>query len=443
MKKIKISPGIILSARRQNLEGTPSTAGVYIFSRQGQILYIGKSVNIKARLKSHFEGAKNDQKEAQIVNNADTIQIIVTDSEFKALLLESRLIQAHQPQYNRRWKDDKSYLYIKITVKDKFPKIYPVRRENDGRSFYFGPFSSQYSVEIILKEIRRIFQFCSQKKLARQPCFYAKIGLCRPCPNRISQLKNGAESASLKRDYRRNIRQAIKVLSGSADLILEQLYRRVQTLAKNEEYEEAIIVRNKIYRFEQLLYQRSFERLSETQFNRSEKSLESLLVILKPYYPALLKLARIECYDVSNLGNQHAAASLVVFAHGLADRAQYRRFKIRNPLLRSDFEMMKEVLERRFRRRRETGWPIPDLVVVDGGKPQLRFVQEAFKNNKITAPFIGIAKHPDRLIIGATLETIRPKHNNLGFNLIRSVRDESHRFAKKYHLFLRQGKLLL
>src|SRR5438477_597867 len=114
---MNIKPNLTIQCKREELGKVPTTTGIYIFRDQKDILYIGKSVNLKARLSSHFENAKLDYKEAAIINNSVTIDCIVTDSEFKALLLEARLIQKYFPKYNVIWKDDKSYLYVKITIK--------------------------------------------------------------------------------------------------------------------------------------------------------------------------------------------------------------------------------------------------------------------------------------------------------------------------------------
>lgn len=434
---------LTVKSSRSSLSDVPNTTGVYLFYKNDSIIYIGKSNNLKARLKSHFENAKLDQKEALITGTATRIECIITDSDFNAILLESSLIKKYTPLYNSRWRDDKSYLYIKITVKDDYPKIYPVRKEEDHRSLYFGPFSSNQNVSEILKEVRRIFPFCTQKKLSKRACFYAKIGYCRPCPNEINKITDATLKTKLKTAYRKNIRQVIKVLNGQTDLILSSLYKKLNGLRHSQSYEEAITVRDKIARFENLLTSRSFQT-ENFSYNLSEKSTVALLAIIRLYYSQVIKLSRIECYDISNAGGKDATASLVVYNDGLVDKSQYRRFKIKNTSLRSDFEMLDETLTRRFTGHTvRNKWPTPDLIVIDGGKPQLRFIQRTMAKLDLAIPFIGIAKRPDRLIIGHDLSTIRPKINNLGFNLVRAIRDESHRFAKKYHLHLRNKKMML
>ena len=137
---------------------------------------------------------------------------------------------------------------------------------------------------------------------------------------------------------------------------------------------------------------------------------------------------------------------MVVATNGQIDKSRYRKFKIRlatrNSLLATnlgDVGMLVQVFERRFKNR----WPNPDLIVVDGGKPQVRITQEALVRIGKKIPIIGIAKAPDRLIVGTGgLTTTRPQLSNPGFNLVQLLRDEAHRFSRKYHRALRHKKLL-
>ncbi len=428
---------IKLRVSKEQFAKAPTTTGVYLFNVGNEIVYIGKSVNLKARLISHWENARIDAKESAIITNSDIVEYILTDSEFKALLLESQLIRKYKPKYNARWRDDKSPLYIKITIKDEYPKIYSIRKEFDKKSRYFGPFPSVKSVYEILREIRRVFPFCTQKHITKRPCFHAKIGLCNPCPNVIEQTKEQKNKRAKEHEYRRNIRSIIKVLDGKTGPVLDNLYKQLKTLSKKEKFEQAITVRDRIMHFESLLHRKLFSPDTVPAYNLSTESIESLRRLLLPYYPDLPVLSRIECIDVSNFAQKEATASLVVFSGGLMDKKEYRRFKIRNLSLRSDFEMMREVLLRRLKQ----SWPFPNMLVVDGGKPQVRMMRKALIDGGISVPLIGIAKHPDRLIIGVVnLPMVRPSIHHLGFNLIRAMRDESHRFAKKYHVLLREKR---
>lgn len=431
----------------------PSTTGVYLFKKGDLILYVGKSVNIKVRVKSHIENAKIDIKESLIVQNAEKIEYIVTDSEFKAILLEAQLIQRHHPKYNVIWRDNKSYLYIKVTLKENYPKILLVRKprfarisrskENDGKSLYFGPYSSVRTASKLLKEIRKLIPFCTQKNISNKPCFYSKIGLCNPCPNEIDarlRMKDVKKGEELKKEYKKNIRSVIKILSGNVKKVLDDFYKRLRILTKGKNYEEAILLRDKIFRFEQLLYSKSFHDELTTSYNQSEEARALLLLLLRKYFSEISVLNRIECYDISNTSQKMGTASMVVLRNGLIQKSEYRKFRIKNKMLRSDFEMLEEVLRRRFKQ----DWEYPNLLVIDGGKPQVRTVLRVLSSLEVSIPVIGIAKNPDRLIIGINgLPTVYFLMENKAFNLLRLIRDESHRFARKYHLFLKDRNFLI
>ena len=421
-----------------NIKDLPTTNGIYIFEYKNKPIYIGKSVNIKARVKSHIENAKNDAKERAIIEGADSLDHIVTDSEFKALLLESKLIQQHKPRYNVRWRDDKSYLYIKVTKKEQYPKFYITRKEDDKKAIYFGPFSSVRVATDILREIRKVFPFCTQKNITNRRCFYAKIKLCNPCPNDIEKTESPELKATLQKIYKDNIRNAIRVLDGKTEIVIEKLYKEINKLTKEGKFEDAIPYRDRLFRLEGVLLRRKFDTNNLEEYNKSEKRVQSLQQLLKPYYD-LQKLERIECYDMSTMSFENSTASMVVFTEGLSDKKEYKRFKIKGENVQSDFDMFKEIMSRRFRNK----WPEPDLLILDGGKPQIRAAKEVLDAMNVTIPLIGIAKRPDRIVIGdETLLTIKPPRHHPGFRLVQSMRDESHRFAKKYHVLLRSKKML-
>lgn len=426
----------MISRRQTKL--LPSTFGVYFFKKGDEILYVGKSVNIKARVNSHIENAKLDRKEHLIVSNSDNIDFMLTDNEFKALILESELIKKFTPKYNVRWRDNKSYLYIKITSSDEFPKVLVSRREKKSKALYFGPFSSTALVRDLISDIRHIVPFCTQTSVTRNPCFYSKIHLCEPCPNSIRSLDDPAEYEKQKKLYKANITRVIRILKGGLKTFMADLYRSLKKYTREQNYEEAIKIRNKIFRMERLIHY----PLTSHDFHSSPDKdfVESLLAILNPFFPGMSGLKRIETYDISNLGDKNQTASMVVATNGRIDKSQYRKFKIKNPKLRSDFERLREVIGRRLRQK----WPRPDLMVIDGGQPQLEAVGEVLAAEKARIPLVGIAKNPDRLVVGVNnFPVVKPPVRNPGFSLIRLLRDESHRFARKYHLHLRERDFLI
>ena len=422
---------------KNQIKNLPSTIGLYLFKKDKIINYIGKSVNIKARVASHLENAKLNNKERLIIQNSDTIETIVAESEFKALIIEAKLIRQLQPRYNAIWKDDKSPLYIKITVEDEYPKVFLVRKESDVSSLYFGPFSSTKIAETIISDIRKIIPFCTQKKISNKACFYSKIGLCNPCPNNVINNCRHEERLVLKKQYKKYIDQVVSILKGNTKTIIKVLQQKINKLAKNNQYEEAIIIRNKILRFDRLLDLRDDLEFSP---NDNENKLEEMLVVLKKYFSQLIKLARIETYDISNIGLSQAVGSMVVMKNSQIDKGEYRRFKIKQAGLRSDFDRLKEVISRRLKQP----WPLPDLIIIDGGRPQIKAIIKVFQENQINIPLLGIAKNPDRVIVGVDgFPNLFLKNDSKVLNIIRILRDESHRFARKYHLFLRSKDFLL
>jgi len=410
----------------QNLEGF---AGVYSYNFKGKPLYIGKSNLVKVRLLTHLENSKVERREGIYVNKADEIELYQTDSELNALLYESKQIKIHKPKYNVRWMDDKSYLYIKITVNEIFPKVLSVRREDKKKALYFGPFASQDVVDVLLSTIRKVFPFCTQSKITKKACFYSKIGQCNPCPN-------VASTAKQKHTYRRNIRNVIKVLSGNSNFMELYLSKKIKEATKVQNYELALIFRNVLGRLKHIYSHRLFETHENHSFNRSEIMISGLKQLLSMYFPEITSLQRIECYDVSNLSQLNSTASMVVFTDGQINKSEYRKFKIGKTNPKGDFDMLKEAVERRLNNE----WPMPNLIVIDGGKPQIRTMLrlQAMSSKLQGTPIIGLAKHPDRIVVGnQNLPTIRPRLNNLGLNLLQQMRDEAHRFAKKYHTHLR------
>ena len=155
---------------------------------------------------------------------------------------------------------------------------------------------------------------------------------------------------------------------------------------------------------------------------------------------------RIEGYDISNLGGVLAAGSLVVFVNGEPDKSLYRRFKIKTKNTADDFAMLKEVLKRRLRKKE---WNYPDLILVDGGEGQLSSVHAALNELKAVIPIVGLAKKFEEIVVldaknpnAPFFYRLKVAKSNPALSLLQRVRDEAHRFARKYHLFLREKNML-
>lgn len=422
---------------KKEIEKLPNQPGVYLIRKKKTILYIGKSTNIKERIKNHLEQTKIDNKERKLFEEADNIKYYLFDSDLKITLKEAELIKKYKPKYNVRWKDDKNFLYIKITDDPDYPKVLLVRKKDETNKNCFGPFASKKEALTLLREIRKFIPFCTERKITKKPCLYSKIKLCDPCPNYIESLNDENEKKKLKKRYKRNINLLLKFLKGNFSSITADLEKKLKNAIEREEYEKGIELREKIKIFKTLVEKKLFFFDNGGEINLEEK-LHSLTKFLRDYFPQLQLLKRIEGYDLSNLSFQERAGSMVVFVNGYPDKSQYRRFKIEEK--RSDADMLREVIKRRL----NNPWQLPDLIVVDGGVAQIKTALSVLKEKGLNIPVIGIVKNPDRLVIPTPENRFKKiKIEQIPANeIIINLRNESHRFAKKYHLYLRKKDFL-
>lgn len=406
----------------------PETAGVYVFYKNSEVLYIGKAINLKRRVSSYFD-LDLEPKTASMISQAGSLGLIQVGSELDALLLEARLIRHYMPRYNIVAKDDKHPLYIRIT-KEKYPRVLMARKiaENDKNLAFYGPFPSGANVRAVLKLVRRIFPF-SDHKISKRACLYSHIGLCNPCPNIIEE---SPEKDLLIKKYSKNIRHIRSILDGNIDKVVRNIKTEMEINAKSENFEEAARLRNKINQLEyitrpQLPTEYYLENPNFYEDNKSKElnQLSALLFQKNVYHE---KLDRIECFDIAHLAGSSPTASMVTFVKGEADKTMYRHFKINKARGGDDYGSLGEVAGRR--KNHFSDWGKPDLIVVDGGIGQVKSFNDAFNSIGVTGiPIVGIAKHPDRLIIGKE----KSRLTGAALNLVSRMRDEAHRFARRYH----------
>lgn len=421
----------------------PVGPGVYLFrGGDGEVLYIGKSTNIKERVKSHL--LTKGEKSRLLVESASRIECTPVSYELEALLLEAALIKKHLPRFNSRAKDDKHPLYIKITAAEEFPKVYTCRREAEPGVIYFGPFPSSSVTRRVLRDLRKIFPFCAQKRVGKKPCFYSHLGLCRPCPAIIAGTQDKNLRKDLKQEYRQNIRRLILVFSGRGNGLIGNLTREMNKAAKAENFEKASQIRDRLRSLSYITtaYKPTGVYLENPNFLEDLRKLElnSLENLLRRFFGNLESLTRIEYLDVAHIAGEAATASMVTFLKGEPEKALYRRFRIRTTKTQDDFSMMKEVVKRRIRHLGD--WGRPNLLVVDGGKPQVSAAKSMLVD--ISPPVIGFAKRFEEIVAhdGRRFHIVRLKVGNPALNLLRRLENEAHRFARTYHFKLRLKKVL-
>lgn len=431
----------------------PRLPGVYIFKDvKKEILYVGKAIDLSRRVKSYFSQKNSVSEKTKIlISQVRTVETIQTASEFDALLLEARLIKRYIPKYNIIAKDDKSPLYISISISESLPQVTFMRKHDTGTSFVkqnndkiFGPFQSTRVARTLLRRLRHTVPYCIQHKRTGKGCFYTHLGLCRPCPSIIAHMKEGEEKNIAIKIYRRNIYRLIRILSGHSRVVVRDMDKEMRHLAQYNKFEEAEQIKKQI----QAIYQLQTRRYNPDLYIESDTAigdirqaeLDALRLTLVPYFPNLGTLARIECVDISHLSGTSSTGSLVVLIDGMVDKSQYRRFRIRGRDATDDTSRMHEVLGRRFSHKE---WPRPDLLIVDGGKPQLGVAILATQATRKEIPVIGLAKRQEEIIIkvGSTFKTVRLPFSSPALQIVQRIRDEAHRFAKAYHIVLRARSL--
>ncbi len=423
-----------------NIKNLPQTPGIYKFTdSSGNIIYIGKAVNLRKRVLSYLRPPYQlDPKTRTMIKKAKYVNVIKVMSDFEALVLESELIHKYLPKYNIIWRDDKHYIYIKITP-DEFPRVLLARHETHDRALYFGPFPSKTIVIDILGIIRKIFPFCNQNPAARRACFYTHLGLCAPCPATVRKT-SGEQYRIYRNQYLENIKHIKDLLKAKSGRLIKKLSSEMQVCSKQQKFEKAGVLRDQIQKLEYLNLKR-FSALSyiENPYlsqKTHRKELTQLVEILRIYFSDLQVVKRIECYDISNISGTSPAGSMVTFVAGEPDKNYYRRFHIKRLNTPNDFAMLEEIMERRLKHK---NWLLPDLFVLDGGKPQLQKIISVFKKNNISIPLIGLVKVEEELVIPFADKFIKIKlpADSLALNLIKRIRDEAHRFAHKYHELIR------
>jgi len=545
----------------------PTSCGVYQFvDQQNKPLYIGKAKNLRSRVRSYFRNDTQMQGRIKLlVAKAVDVQVIVTDNEAEALILENNLIKERKPRYNINLRDDKTYPYICIK-NEPFPRVFTTRRVFKDGSKYFGPYADVRAMKRALEAIRTIFKIrtCSLD-LSPEPIEQGKYKVC--LEYHIKKCAGPCVGFQTKSSYDETITQVEMFLKGHTGALKRTLQEFMNKASQERQYEEAARLRNQIevidnygqrqkivtskpvdrdlfalatardenaavgicfkvregkiigrehkimrqiegYKDDALMqrYLENYYALTAffpdevflntptsesetiTEFlskqrgkkiaihvpQRGEKAELMRMVqanaelILGEYKLELLKRGedripfaikalktdlrlkhlpkRIECFDISHLGGTGTVASCVVFHNGRPRKSEYRSYKIRSVVdgKPDDFLSMEEVVQRRFRRIQNEDGPMPDLVIVDGGKGQLSSAVKALKQTDTYGKFaiIGLSKRLEEVYFPGEKDPFHIAKQSASLQLIQCIRDEAHRFAIKIQRKQRKGRML-
>ncbi len=408
----------------------PHSPGVYIYKdKSGKILYVGKAIDLYHRVASYFSGRSSQN--VHLVSRIANVETITVESELEALILEANLIKKCLPPFNVRLTDDKDYLYIVITKGD-FSKVATARRHDlKLAKKYWGPFPSSRTVRETLKLLRKVFPWCSNPLVLRSQTRSGRLKAC--FYYHLNQCPGACVGLIFKNDYQKIINRFSKFMDGKKEELVSELVKEMGQESKAARFEEAARIKKILDGITYL-----------TQPNRTELYLENPNFLQEENQLALEELKkdlslkklpeRIEGYDISNIQGREATGSMVVLTRGEIDKSQYRKFKINPPAGGSgkpnDVGMMKGMIERRFKHQE---WPVPDLIIVDGGRGQARAVKPGI-------PIFGLAKKREWLYQPEG-EVLKLPRKSLSLKLLQKLRDEAHRFAISYHRKL-HGKMI-
>ena len=437
----------------KKLSNLPQSPGVYFHKNaKGEIIYIGKAASLRSRVRQYFQKSRTrDPKTDLLVAEIADIEWTELESEADALFLEAELVRRYLPPYNILLRDDKSQLYVRIDYKSDYPTVTTVRRPLDDGARYFGPYLNGYAVRKALRYLRRAFPYAVSRPVnQKRASLHYHLGL-------DPGLEDGRTSLA---DYRANLRKLMQYLKGERVALMRSIESEMKKAAKAQDFEQAAKLRNQLSALRSLGRQTIFGDREIIEAS-SDKALVEICELLGLAHPP----RRIEGYDISHLQGTDNVASMVVFMNGLPDKAAYRKFRMRLAG-NDDFAHMAETVKRRLRDENVKKWGLGDLMLIDGGKGQLRAALSARDACGKKIPMIGLAKRREEIIVakaevppkevpkllerakksGAYIKesaefiNIELPASSHTVKLLQRIRDESHRFAVSYHSTLKSRR---
>ena len=404
---------------KEKILSAPDSPGVYLMrDNRGKVLYVGKANSLKKRLPNYL-GRDLDSKTLALMSRVVDVEFKLSPNESMALLLEASLIHKFMPKYNISLRDDKSFPFVKISG-EEFPAISIARKKDDSFARYIGPYTNSKLLKDALKIIRRSFAYRSCRSLPGKSCIYGRINLCpAPCIGKIS-----------RKEYIRGIDNIILILEGKAELLIYRLNQIMQNKSRARDFEAAARVRDQV------------STLAELAAGLSGVNRKGELEDLKSRLGLKKMPERIEGFDISNISGKQAVGAMVSFYRGNPDKNNYRRFRIKSFRGIDDYKMLAEVVRRRYSRLIKEKGPLPDLLLIDGGKGHLLTAASQLKELNLILPLVSIAKKEERIYSNQEAYPLSFSKDTPALNLIRRVRDEAHRFAVGYHLLLRRKELI-
>ena len=521
----------------------PFDPGIYMMKDEnGEIIYVGKAISLRKRVRQYFQKNNKTARIEKMASLVRDIDYIVVNNEVEALNLECNYIKKLSPKFNVMLKDDKTYPYIKVTIKDKYPLIYVTRRRVEDKALYFGPYTNVGAMRDALHTIKEIFpvkrcKYNLDKTQVKNACLYYHIGRCLgPCINDVSL-----------KAYKDMIDQVVLFLEGKTTEVKKMIKSQIDECIEKLDFEKAAILKQRLDNIEKFSQKQTVSNLNELSTDiwgfvfldntlyiqifkirdykivlhdnvkitevSEEEIEESLSQIVSNYYidnndmpkkvyinlleknielinklfenkeiklqvicpkrgekAKLIKMVEnnihiniednknnvvedlasmlgfnegidsIECYDISNLRNEYIVGCMIRFENGKLNKSMYRKFKIRSTMTQDDPLCMYEVLTRRLSHAKD--WPLPDVILIDGGKTQLNMVKKAMEDVGEHTNIYGMVKndkHRTRGLIDSQGNEFDLSDKKSILNFLTFLQDEVHRFVITYHRSLRDS----
>lgn len=426
---------------KEKVRQLPNKPGVYIMrDRLGRVIYVGKAKNLKKRVSNYFHSSKTQYfqdlqpKIAMMISLVDDFETIEVKSEVESLMLESQLIKQWKPKYNTIAKDDKRFLMVRVDIQNPLPQFRLVRNRTDNKSVYFGPFTNPHELKKTLQDLRLKYGILLGDTHPQ------KVGdnLFKLYDDIRGEIYGHCNEVSLS-EYEERVNKACSFLQGKSQEYLEEIEKQMKRASVKQDYEKAALLRDLLFAIKKTL--EPSRKFINPPLERKQPARD--LVHFLGEAINLKKLPHnIECFDISHISGTFVVASMVHFTNGVADKNKYRRYKIRNSMGNDDYRAMQEVVARRYLHLYKEKSPLPDLVVVDGGRGQVNAAMSAFLAHDLVPPvIIGLAKKRETIVFSDERPNLNLPLSSPALHLLQRIRDEAHRFANSFNAELRSKKI--
>ncbi len=453
---------------KEKLREVPHKPGIYLMKdRLGSIIYVGKARDLRRRLANYFTPSRQtlaDIKTRALIDSIWDFEIHLVRNEQESLLLEGKLIKDYRPRYNVAFRDDKRFLMIRIRLTDPFPRFQTTRLRKDDGARYFGPFAHSGALRATIHWLNREFglRSCRPVHPGEKDYKHCNADIIRncsaPCVAKVT-----------REEYLKKVEAACEILEGKGRReLVKKIEGEMKTAAADMNFEKAAQLRDVMRNLEKTL-------APTRQFTRGRGVPTTVdpvtdLADLGERLGLGASPKIMECFDISNVSDNHIVASMVRFTNGSPDNQAYRRYRIKTVSGQDDFASMAEVVRRRYSRilfENETSNPedidtqelpidalrrlakegkspihLPDLVIVDGGKGQLSSaVRELRQLGLGELPIIGLAKQREEVFFPGQSDPLLIPHDTGALKLLQRIRDEAHRFANGYNELLLRKRM--